>query len=109
MVNIFPTAATLRSQRETSTTVHDEVLILENRILTAAEAGNLEVTISDSNFTTDGATAQTYFNVWQLTTTDRVKTLEMTTVIAHFTGKGYSVNRITNTATNNTFSWVILW
>jgi hypothetical protein len=109
MTTIFPTAATLRAQKQTSTTVHSEVLLLENAVLASSEAGNLTVTISDSNFTTPGLTAQSYYSVWKDLTTDLVKDLEMDTVISYFAGKGYSINRITNTATNNTFSWVISW
>ena len=106
---IFPTASTLRAQKQTSTTVHSEVLLLENDVLAASEAGNLTVTISDSNFTIPGSTAQVYYNVWKDLSTDAVKELEMNTVISYFTDKGYSINRITNTVTNNTFSWVISW
>jgi len=34
---------------------------------------------------------------------------QMNAVTSYFTNLGYSINQITNTTTNNTFSWVLQW
>jgi len=48
-----------------------------------------------------------YFSVWQGVTNDRAKTDQMNQVISYFENLGYTISRLTNTATNKTFKWVI--
>jgi len=48
-----------------------------------------------------------YFSVWQGVTNDRAKTDQMNQVISYFKNLGYTISRLTNTATNKTFKWVI--
>ena len=64
-----------------------------------------------------GLTAQTnsatnpdsvaYFNTWQGTATDRVKTDQMNQVILYFQNLGYTIERLKNTNTNKTIKWSI--
>lgn len=92
------------------------------------------VTLSDPNIS-DGSTAtatatigagsgtfvlmpyhssRDYFKAWkgqQLSNTQwtRPYAERMDTVIAYFTNLGYNINRITNTDTNNTLVWKVVW
>lgn len=55
-----------------------------------------------------------YYKVWKNQTPSdpifvRPYTERMDTVIAYFTGLGYTITRQTNPATNNTIQWSILW
>ena len=49
----------------------------------------------------------TYFNTWQGTATDRVKTDQMNQVILYFQNLGYTIERLKNTNTNKTIKWSI--
>jgi len=40
-------------------------------------------------------------------TNDRAKTDQMNQVISYFENLGYTISRLTNSATNKTFKWVI--
>ena len=48
-----------------------------------------------------------YFNTWQGTATDRVKTDQMNQVILYFQNLGYTIERLKNTNTNKTIKWSI--
>lgn len=53
--------------------------------------------------------AQKFYATWQGTRIDRVRTLQMNTVIQNFTDLGYSISRIQNPTVPSVFSWNILW
>ena len=85
---------------------------------TAPASTAWQVTIGAGTANTDlGLTAGTtsatnpssvdYFSVWQSVTNDRAKTDQMNQVISYFENLGYTISRLTNTATNKTFKWVI--
>ena len=85
---------------------------------TAPAATAWQVTIGAGTANTDlgltaGTTAATnpssvdYFSVWQGVTNDRAKTDQMNQVISYFKNLGYTISRLTNSATNKTFKWVI--
>jgi hypothetical protein len=85
---------------------------------TAPASTAWQVTIGAGTANTDlGLTAGTtsatnpssvdYFSVWQGVTNDRAKTDQMNQVISYFENLGYTISRLTNTATNKTFKWVI--
>ena len=85
---------------------------------TAPASTAWQVTIGAGTANTDlGLTAGTtsatnpssvdYFSVWQGVTNDRAKTDQMNQVISYFENLGYTISRLTNTATTKTFKWVI--
>jgi len=85
---------------------------------TAPASTAWQVTIGAGTANTDlGLTAGTtsatnpssvdYFSVWQGVTSDRAKTDQMNQVISYFENLGYTISRLTNTATTKTFKWVI--
>ena len=85
---------------------------------TAPASTAWQVTIGAGTANTDlGLTAGTtsatnpssvdYFSVWQSVTNDRAKTDQMNQVISYFENLGYTISRLTNTATTKTFKWVI--
>ena len=50
-----------------------------------------------------------YYGVWTGTEDNRAKNSQMNTVINYFTDLGYSIDRIVNSTTGETFRWVISW
>ena len=58
------------------------------------------------NFSGD---ATSYYKVWQGTETDATKTKLMNKVIDNFTSAGYTIVRILNSNTGNTFLWHVGW
>lgn len=85
---------------------------------TAPAATAWQVTIGAGTANTDlgltaGTTAATnpssvdYFSVLRGMTSDRAKTDQMNQVISYFENLGYTISRLTNSATNKTFKWVI--
>jgi hypothetical protein len=108
MTDCFPTAGDLRAKKLMNSDIMREICALRVAIIAANEECNLEVTVCDSGMTS-GPEAIDYYNAWKGCNTDRFKELEMQTIISCFTDLGYSIVRITNTATNNTFCWQIKW
>lgn len=85
---------------------------------TVAQSTSFTVVVGASTANTAlGLTAQTnsatnpdsvaYFNTWQGTATDRVKTDQMNQVILYFQNLGYTIERLKNTNTNKTIKWSI--
>lgn len=53
--------------------------------------------------------AEEYYDIWKGIDTDRVKLDQMNRVIRHFEDKGYTIVRVINPITNQTFKWVLYW
>jgi hypothetical protein len=108
MADCFPSAGDLRAKKLMNSEIMREICAIRIAIIEANEACNLQVTVCDSGMTS-GDEATDYFQAWKGCNSDRFKELEMQTVIECFTNLGYSIVRITNTATNNTFCWQVMW
>ena len=50
-----------------------------------------------------------YFKVWKGLEDDRTKELWMQEIIDCFEAMGYTIDRITNCDTGNTFKWCVSW
>lgn len=106
----FPTAADMRDKKKESIEVYDEVCAIKRAILLANEACNLEVCIDGTMMTTEGdPLSEFYYKVWQGQETDRTKELWMNQVIECIESLGYTIDRVTNCDTGNTFKWCIYW
>lgn len=108
----FPTAVQAREQAQNYSVISVEVQAIETAIIAAITANAFTATVTDNtamtNSTPVDATSQAYFSVWKGTTTDVVKTEQMTEVMKHFTDKGYTIDRITASAvSSDTFYWSI--
>lgn len=112
-MTVFPSAADARVYSANNLIIFDEVRTLERAILVASDAGNLEAIVNDNtamtNSTPADATSQSYFNVWQKTSTDRALLMQMNAVIEYFEGKGYSITREVNSNDATVFQWKISW
>ena len=74
--------------------------------ITDSGTGNLIITTRNA--------ASDYFAVWQNMPASNTNLTapyqdQMTTVINYFTNLGYTINRVTNTNTSNTFNWQVNW
>lgn len=116
MSRVMLTAGEARAKSLQDLVILREIRDIEEAILTAAAAGNLEVDIADtttmakSDAADPGYTLATeYFDVWQGTENDRQKSSQMNKVIAYFSGLGYAIERKTNTDNDNTIVWSVAW
>jgi hypothetical protein len=112
MSDWFPLASELRSRKQKSIRVQEEIMAIQHAIMYADEAGSIEVTISSSDMTlpnSPGSTAEQYYSVWKQQTVNRLLDIEMTEVIDYFKRLGYSISRATNPDTETTFVWEIKW
>jgi hypothetical protein len=110
------TAGEARAKALQDLAILREIRDIEEAVLEAIANGEMQVTITDSSTVTNSdptstgyLTAVEYFDVWAGTTADRPKTLQMDKVIKYFSDLGYTIDRKTNTSTNNTFNWVLAW
>ena len=78
-------------------------------VVVGAGTANTALGLTAQTYTATDPTSKSYFNVWSGTATDRAKTDQMNQVIKYFQGLGYQIERQKNTATTNTFKWVISW
>ena len=74
-----------------------------------AGTANTALGLTTSTASPNNPSSVDYFSVWTGTTTDRKLDDEMTQVIKYFKNLGYNITRMNNTATQNTFKWVIYW
>jgi len=102
------TAEQARMRARNDINVYNEVKAIELAILVAATNGLLDCTVSTS-FMTSGDASLLYYADWKGDMPNPVLRDQMDQVIANFTKLGYSVLRKTNSATGNTFSWVVAW
>jgi hypothetical protein len=116
----FPTATNAREQAQGTTTVVQQIAIMEIAVAGAIASGLFTVNITNtSTVTIQGSTitgspmtdndtgGQNYYKAWQGTITDAVKTEQMNEVINHFEGLGYTIARKSTSGTY--FYWQIDW
>jgi len=109
MSNVFLTATESRNKARNDLLIFDEVRTIERAVLNILDTDAYELYVSDTIMTDTTPTSDSisYFNVWQKTETDRVKTEQMNKVITYFEDMGYSIVRVLNSTTNTTFKWYI--
>ena len=116
----FPKATTAREQAQGTSTVVQQIAIMEMAIAAAIVNGEFDVsitntstvtiqgtTITGSPMTDNDADGLNYYKAWQGTTTDAVKTEQMKEVINHFEGLGYTIARKSTSGTY--LYWLINW
>jgi hypothetical protein len=106
----FPTAQESRSISDLRE-IQAEVCSLQMAILDAREMGLRSTTVCDSNMATDTDHWQTWINGISASCDSVERTMldRQESVICYFEGLGYSISRVTNEITGNTFCWVIRW
>lgn len=111
------TAAEARAKSQNDSVIFNEIRDIEDAILAAVAAGNYAATVTGTTMTATSTvgspapitTARLYFNTWQGTIDDRSKFVQMGKVITYFTDLGYAIDRRTNSATSDTFKWIVTW
>lgn len=111
------TAAAARTKTQNDSVIFNEIRDIEDAILTAVTAGNYETAVTGTTMTATSTAgspapivaARLYFKTWQGTIDDRSKFVQMGKVITYFTDLGYGIDRRTNSATGDTFKWVVTW
>lgn len=116
----FPKATTAREQAQGTSTVVQQIAIMEMAIAAAIVNGEFDVsitnistvtiqgtTITGSPMTDNDADGLNYYKAWQGTITDAVKTEQMKEVINHFEGLGYTIARKSTSGTY--LYWLINW
>ena len=78
-------------------------------VVVGAGTANTALGLTAQTYTATDPTSKAYYNVWNGTATNRAYTDQMNQVIKYFQGLGYKIERQKNTATTNTFKWVISW
>lgn len=117
MKNVMLTAAQARAKSQNDSLVFNEIRDIEDAILTAIAAGLYDATVFGTTMTATNTTgtpapiaaARVYFNVWKGSVDDRAKFLQMGQVLSYFTDLGYSIERRVNSATGDTFKWLVSW
>lgn len=77
------------------------------QVAIGAGTANTDLGLTAGTTTATNPSSIDYFSVWQGVTNDRAKTDQMNQVISYFENLGYIISRLTNSATNRTFKWVI--
>lgn len=72
-----------------------------------AGTANTALGLTAATSTATNPASVAYFNCWQGTVADRVKTDQMNQVTRYFQNLGYTIERLKNTSTNKTLKWVI--
>lgn len=79
-------------------------------ILIGAGSANAEIGLTAGLVTASNPESTEYYSVWSGTTEDRKKSYELTQVINHFQGLGYSILAKQNSTTpTSTIKWEIYW
>lgn len=76
-------------------------------VVLGAGTANTNLGLTAQTYTASNPDSVAYFNCWQGTVSDRVKTDQMNQVIQYFQNLGYTIERLKNTNTNKTLKWVI--
>jgi len=134
-ISVMLTAKQARAKTLNDLIIFNEVRDIEEAILRAASEGefssvvltgtlmtgliadtmateSLDAFVTTPRFelaSNDGASSQTYYNIWQGTMSHRAKEVQMNTVVQYFTDLGYQIERRTNTTTGYTFKWTVYW
>lgn len=115
MSRIMLTASEARIKSLQDVYVLREIRDLEEAVLIAAAAGEVEVIIPTTSTMAKNSAgvgysiAVEYFDTWTSSRDDRQKTLQMNKVVQYFSDLGYTIDRQTNPNTQTTFQWVIAW
>ena len=116
----LPTAAEASILSLEGTIITEEVLLIALNILKTIDLNGRSVTVDTNTVTlvnevpvdgtpmtsTDGST-MAYYDVWQGTIIDPIKSGNMNEVIKYFTSRGYSINRKSDDM--STMYWYISW
>ena len=78
-------------------------------VVVGAGTANTALGLTAQTYTATVPTSKAYYNVWNGRARIRAYTDQMNQVIKYFQGLGYQIERQKNTATTNTFKWVISW
>lgn len=76
-------------------------------VAVGAGTANTALGLTATTSTATNPDSVAYFNTWQGTATDRVKTDQMNQVTLYFQNLGYTIERLKNTNTNKTIKWSI--
>lgn len=112
MAGIMLTAAQARAKSRNDVVIFNEIRDIEDAILAAANAGQLDATVIATTMTDTGDgidTAREYFKAWQGTVPNRAKEQQMADVVEYFVNLGYQIDRRANPNTGDTFRWLIYW
>lgn len=115
MSRVMLTAAEARAKALQDIIVLREIRDLEEEILLATAAGEVEVTVettstmAKNSSDTGYALAIEYFDTWTGARDDRQKYLQMEKIITYFSDLGYTIDRRINSSSNTTFKWTIAW
>ena len=116
----LPTGTQAREQAQGNNVIAEQVAIREIAVIDAITASAFTASITDTStvsiqgstitgspMTDNDALGQDYYKAWQGTTENAVYTEQMNEVIAHFTGKGYTVAR--KSTSGSYFYFYITW
>jgi hypothetical protein len=79
-------------------------------IVIGAGTANAELGLTAGTVTATSPESTEYYSVWSGTTSDRKKSYELTEVINHFQGMGYSIlAKLNSTTPVRTIKWEIYW
>jgi len=115
MSRVMLTASEARSKSLQDIYVLREIRDLEEEVILAAAAGEIEVTITSTSSMAKNTSevgyllATEYFNTWNGTRDDRQKSLQMSKIIQYFSDLGYTIERQINPGTQTTFQWILAW
>ena len=96
------TSSNITTNIQNDINVETEIYLINISILTNSQSGNNSATIKNSTVTTVSNSTVTgslmtndltYYSVWQGTTVDNRKSIEMQKVIDNFTQLGYTISR----------------
>lgn len=106
-------ASQARARSNADMIVFEEIYVIMKAVITKASAGEYEATVSDGTVMTASnpvtTDSENYHDTWRGVVTDRAAVHQMDAVIKHFQTLGYKIERVTNTATGNSFSWYVYW
>ena len=109
MSSVFPSANESRKISDIQA-IHTEVCAIETDILDSRFLGDRTVTISDTAMSTSTAHWTAFTTPLNECDLDQVNLLDLQKqVIDCFQSLKYSITRVTNIGTSNTFDWVIKW
>lgn len=113
MADYFPSATDARTSSRNNIIIFNEVTAIQRAILSASNLGSYSCTVTGTTMTS-ASTGTPYFDTWQ--GVDESNSFDpsalddqMTQVMSYFTGLSYSISRVQNTTTTNTFNWSVQW
>lgn len=104
---MFSNAETARYQSLNDIVIFNEVVAIQQAILTAIQAGQFSVQVNSTTMTF-GTQAVTYYQCWQ-NDAGMPQLLQIRTVFKYFEDLNYKVKIQNNSSTGTTFYWLISW